>query len=61
MNNNYHIIYKNINPYSWWAHRIVRIVIPDKVYFYNLFVYCGVEFCRYLPLRPYMNNTGFKL
>ena len=61
MNSNYHIIYKNINSYSWWANRIVRLLIVDKEYFYDLFVGVLAGIFRYLPLRPYMNNTGFKL
>ena len=61
MNNNYQIIYDTDNGYVWWYNRIVRLLIPDKVYFYDLFVGVPVGIIRYLPLRPYMNNTGFKL
>jgi hypothetical protein len=61
MYNNYRVAYEIINMYSWWAKRIVRIVIPYKVYFYDLFVGVQVMMFKFLPLRPYMNNTGFNL
>jgi len=61
MNNNYLVTYEIVNRYSWWAKRIVRLLIPDKVYFYCLFVNRVINFYKYVPLRPYMNNTGFKL
>jgi hypothetical protein len=61
MNKNYQIIYTTDNGYVWWYNHIVRLLIPDKNYFYNLFVNLVVKFYRYVPLRPYMNNTGFKL
>lgn len=62
MNNNYQVMYTTVDEYMWWrGSRIVRFLIPDKVYFYNLFVGVPARIFRYLPLRPYMNNTGFKL
>ena len=61
MNNNYRVTYEIVNRYSWWAKRIVRIVISDKIYFYDLFIGMPVKMFKFLPLRPYMNNTGFNL
>lgn len=61
MNYNYHIIYEVVNDYSWWARRIIRFVIYDKNYFYHLFIFNPIEIYQYLPLQPYLNNTGFKL
>ena len=61
MNSNYNIIYKSSDGFWYWRTHILRIMIPDKVYFYDLFVGVPVGINRYLPLRPYMNNTGFKL
>ena len=61
MSNNYQVIYTFIDECGWWCNSIARLLIPDKVYFYNIFANVpGISF-RYLPLRPYMNNTGFKL
>lgn len=61
MNKNHHVIHTIADGYGWWRNRIVRILIPGKVYFYHLFINRIVVFYRYVPLRPYMNNTGFRL
>lgn len=61
MKSNYHVISKIINPYSLWARYKIRLIIFDKNYFYHLFVFCPIEIFKYLPLQPYLNNTGFKL
>lgn len=61
MKSNYHIVYRAFNEFNFWKRRIIRFVIYDKNYFYHLFVFCSIEIYRYLPLQPYLNNTGFKL
>lgn len=61
MSNNYQVIYEFKSKNWRYFQYILRILLPIKNYFYNLFVYCSIKLCRYLPLRPYMNNTGFKL
>lgn len=62
MNNNYQVIYTNNNGNMWWYDRIIRFLIPDKIYFYNLFIdNMSIKMFKFLPLRPYMNNIGFKL
>lgn len=61
MNYNFKIIYVSNNAYLYFYEYIVRVLVPIKDYFYHLFVYCSIEIYRYLPLQPYLNNTGFKL
>ena len=58
----YQIIYKKVECWwSWSPKTIHRILIPIKEYFHVIVVSDKFEIHRFLPLRPYMNNTGFKL
>lgn len=61
MNYNFKIIYVSNNAYLYFYEYIVRVLVPIKDYFYHLFVFCSIEIYQYLPLQPYLNNTGFKL
>lgn len=61
INKNYHIIFKVVDFFWKWTKPIYRILVESKVYYYNLFVDSILIFSKFLPLRSYMNNTGFKL
>lgn len=61
MNYNFKVIYVSNNAYLYFYEYIVRVLVSIKDYFYHLFIYCPIEIYRYLPLQPYLNNTGCKL
>lgn len=58
---NFQIVYATNNGYFYLFDFMVRVLIVDVIYFYHLFVACLLSFFKFLPLCPYLNNTGFKL
>lgn len=61
INKNYHILFKIVDIWWRWNKTVYRILVESKVYYYSLFVDSISTFYKFLPLRSYMNNTGFKL
>ena len=58
----YQIIYKKIECWwSWSKKTIHRILIPIKSYNHEIIISDKIKIYTFLPLRPYMNNSNFRL
>lgn len=60
MNKNYQIIYVTNNAMFYFNEYVIRVLIPDVVYFHNLFIGLAVGFYRQLPLCSYL-CSGYKM
>jgi len=58
----YQTIYKSVHVWwKWGINKVYRILIPIKSYNHEIVTSDKIKVHTFLPLRPYMNNTGFKL